>query len=323
MGWMGNSYRFGSGGGAPTTPSEMVFGHIEGDFSQMNVGTGDTWSAFDGDIDETFPYCAFGTTSGPSEIGYDFSWAYPSGTTITKIELWGSSNEGYIRSGNPTDTRWTLYGWDGSWNAIGNTGDFTDGMVADKRTITSTDTTTLFTKWKVILTYTGALSSRLAEMKCYTAGDVQILVPNIDGKNITPAIETNAAWGRSQNIVNGTDHNPETDCLASAGANTTDLVVPMTFDIARPVDKVVCYSSSDDGFFNGSNPTDMQIDLEGYNGSTWDALGDTGTFTDANSLAKTITSSDQATLFEAIRISISSASTQRKILSQLRVHVFI
>ena len=205
---------------------------------------------------------------------------------------------------------------------MGDTGDFTDGLTANKKTITSSDTTTLFTKWKVILTFTGSFSARIAEMKCFTAGSVQITVPNIDGKNITPGIETNTAWGRSMDIVDGTLHNPETDCLASLGANTDDLVIEIKFDKPRPVQKIVCSSSSDDGFFNGSNPADMQIDIAGDSGG-FTNIGDTGTFTDANNLVKTITSTDQVTLFDGVRIVISSASSQRKILSELKVHVFI
>ena len=316
-----NSFILGSSG--PTTPSEMVFGYFRGDFDRINGGTGDTWSAFDGDIDEPKAFCALSTEGSPVELGYDYSWANPSGLPIFSLDIWGSNDHGYINNGSPTDTKITLYGWNGSsWAALGDTGDFTDGLTANKKTITSSDTTTLFTKFKVILTFTGALTARIAEMKCFTTGAVQIKVPNIDGKNITPGIEANPIWGRSMDIVDGTLHNAETDCLASLGANTSDLVVPIDFDIARPVEKLVCYSSSDDGFFNGSNPTDMQIDLALFAGS-WTGFGTTGTFTDANNLVKTITSSDTTTLFTKARIIISTASSQRKILSELKIHVFI
>jgi len=85
------------------------------------------------------------------------------------------------------------------------------------------------------------------------------------------------------------------------------------------LDKFVC-SASSIGFINGSYPTGTKLSLEAWGGS-WNSVGNTETFTDANNIVKEITSTDQTTLFEKVRIVISTASSQRRSLAEAEYYV--
>ena len=318
-----NSFRVVSPA-APTTPSQMIFGYIEGDFTTKKAAGESAWSLFDGVIDRAETACPGTPGSSPVEAGYDFSWAHPSGLKIDKLEIWGSNTVGYISGISPTDLKLTLYGWVSSWTAIGDTGEFTDVNNANPKTIFSTDTTTLFTRFKVILTWTGGFTARIAQLKIYEVGVGQIALNLLDGINVGPnGIGVNSLWGRGEQIFDGSGNDILANNLLTNGATTSDFTIPLLFDKSRPVDKVVVFSGSDAGFHQQSDPTDMQIDLEGWNGSAWVALGDTGTFTDANNTTKTINSSDTTTLFSKIRIVISTATSGHRVLSEVEVHVFV
>jgi len=297
-------------------------GYIPGTFTLKSSGSTGMWAAFDGVLSKIWNAGAITPTQTTDGIlGYDFEFSKPAGIKIEKVEVTSSNNQGFIVSFNPTDTKISLEGWNGSiWVALGDTGLFTDGAVQVTKTITSTDQVTLFTRFRVLVSTTQNSVRTIAQVKLFevTAGEVSFNL--IDGNNITPALDTTTGSGTTEKWVDGTKHPMAANVEFTNVAGTADLVVPIVFDTARVIEKAILYGTSDGGFLISTDPTDVQIDLEGWNGSSWVALGNTGTFTDANSLVKIITSTDQVTTFTKARILISTASSDKKTCGEIEIY---
>ena len=142
--------------GSIFTPSGVYIGN-------MTTGTG-LADHFDGNTNDTGGY----TTTKPA-------W---SGMTITervwKAVVWSVSVQGFIQDANPTDTRITLYGKQGTapssatdGTALGNTGDFTDGTTNISKEILSDDVETEWDHLWIVITATGGVERRCAEIQLY------------------------------------------------------------------------------------------------------------------------------------------------------------
>lgn len=299
----------------------MPIGYIEGDYTNKVSGSTGMWACYDGIISKTNVQGGL-TIDVATEVslGYDFSFQFPLGIKIDKVEVWGANNHGYINTADPTDTKIKLECWDGVWNACGDTGLFTDGTTSDMRTITSTDQTTLFTRIR-LLTSTATSALRLiAAIKIYEVGGGIITVPVFDGNNVTPGI--GVSWGRGEEFALNTASVLLLNSLLTVAATTSDFVIPFLFDKPRSIDKVNVHSSTDHGFIFNTDPADVQIDLEGLISGSPTALGDTGIFTDSNSLSKEIDSSDKTTLYDGYQIRISTATSAFRVCSASVITIF-
>lgn len=292
----------------------LEMGYI-GNMNEQDGNLLDYQEAFNGITSDSALDGAFSvSTSSDGELGYNYSWEYAAGKKIEKVVVYASNNHGYITGSDPSDMVLYLEGWDGSWNALGNTGTFTDANSLVK-TITSSDQATLFTRIRVLVETATTAIRNITELEIHevTAGQL-----------VLNSIETNMSRtgkGKLMQAFDGVTVAVLSDSVQQINSVTTDSEHGVAFHTPYKIEKAILYSSSDQGFFALSNPTDMQIDLEGWNGSSWDAIGDTGTFTDANSISKTITSTDQTTLFEKVRVLISTASSQRRILAEAEYFV--
>ncbi len=94
---------------------------------------------------------------------------------------------------------------------------------------------------------------------------------------------------------------------AVKGTNVADCYIGKTFSSGVPIAKATVYATTTDGFMNsGASPNTLTITLYGKTGAApanatdGTALGNTGSFTDANSLVKTIFSNDTATAWDHV-----------------------
>jgi len=298
---------------------QMLFGYIDGSFTEKGTTFPGVYPVFFNDIDLTKEEGGFTVFGSPVNVGYDYTWQYPSGITIDRVEVTGSNDEGFCVSNNPTDLKITLEAWDGSWNNIGDTGEFTDGTTAVTKTINSTDTSTLFTRFRVVLSYSGGSIAAVASLKLFEFGGVQVVFPTVDES--TP-VRSNSGNGKGEQLVDDLGPSVSFDCAVSIASDASDYVMILNFDKSQPIDKAIIIASSTTGFINAASPTDVQLDMEGWDGSSWIALGDTGTFTDASSLSKTINSSDTTTHFSRMRITLSTATSAFRLVCEIKPFVF-
>lgn len=293
----------------------LEMGYI-GNMDDKSLHILDFQQAFNGITNASAASGAFSEViSADGELGYDFSWEYPEGKKIEKVVVYASNNKGYITGSDPTDMVIFLEGWDGAWNALGNTGTFTDANSLVK-TITSSDQTTFFTRIRVLVSTATTAARNIVELEIHEV---------TAGKLVLNFVETNMSKvnrGALMRAFDGVTVAPLSDSIQQQVSGTDDGEHGVIFHKPYKIEKAILYSSSDFGFSSLGDPTDMQIDLEGWNGSSWIALGNTGTFTDANSISKTIISSDQITLFEKVRSLISTAmASQSRILTEAEYFV--
>jgi len=303
-----NSFRV-----APPIASDKI---LIGYLGNMNNNIGDrsdVAEAFDGDTVETNVEGALTVTSDASDgiIGYDYIFDSSAGRKVEKVVMYSTSGDGgFINGAEPTDVLISIEGWDGVWNAIGNSGTFTDAGLLVK-TITSTDQVTLFTRVRAIISSATAGFRLCAEMEIHELTVGQMIF-NLVESNMTQA----SPGGDILSAFNGVTNDIAANSNITAVSSTADATHAVNFSVNHKIQKGIFYASNNGGFIESVDPTDVQLDLEGFNGTVWVALGNTGTFTDAPSLVKTIISSDQTTLFEKVRVVISTATSAKKILTE-------
>ena len=294
----------------------LLIGYITG-----NHGTGNKGVAvcFDGVTTKVYAICARSLSNTTDlEVGYDLIFEFPAGIKFDKIEITSSSNNGFLAPAGSVNLE--FQGYDGSWNSLGFTGSFVDVTVETTKTITASDQATSFTRFKVLCSSATSGVKFIADLKLFevTAGLVSLNF--IDNANISLAQDQ--AFGRLDQIVDGVFDPSNSNAFASV-ASTSDLIIPIPFKTPSPIDKFVINGSSSAGFFSGGDPTDCQIDGEGWNGSSWIALGNTGIFTDGVSLTKTIQSTDKVTVFQKARIILSSATSAQRFIGELEIYVLV
>jgi len=289
-----------------------------GDMNHVSSGSEGITEAWDGIVDTWNASALSVMGTADAIIGYDYVWSSSAGRKIDKIVIKGSTDHGMCVSNNPTDMDILAEGWNGSsWDSLGTTGAFTDSN-SNVKTITSTDQVTLFTRVRV------TISTATSSVKCAAQVEIHEVTAGLMQFNTIEGTfgDIPATWDLLEVAFDGVTDAPAGSSTATP-ANTSDGDLTVAFDTPRKVEKVLVYGSNNSGYCFTGNPTDVQIDLEGFNGSTWEALGDTGTFTDAASLIKTINSSDQSTLFEKVRVLISTATSTAKIIAEAEFYVLI
>ncbi len=295
----------------------VLIGYL-GNMNNQSGNRADVAEAFDGDTVETNVEGALTLNNDANDaiIGYDYSFDSSAGRKIDKVVMYASSGNGFFNATNPTDCLISIEGWDGSWNAIGNSGTFTDSNSLIK-TITSTDQVTLFTKVRAIISSATSDLKLVAEMEIHevTVGQMTF--------NVVESNMTQSVTGDILSAFNGVTDDTVANSNVTAATSTADATHAVNFSTPRKIEKGIFYNANNGGFVESVDPTDVQLDLEGWNGSSWVALGNTGTFTDADSLVKTIISTDQTTLFEKVRVVISTATSGKKILTEAEFFVLI
>lgn len=145
-------------------PSGGVNEQVVSGATGTNIGDmtnrGGLAAAFDGNTSQVFSSACSKDGAGTSTYA---GKNYSGGKAITKVECWGSSNFGYVATGNPSVTL-ELYGKNGApsnatdGTLLGTTGSFTDASNTNAKTITSGNQTTKYSHVWVRISADGTVS---------------------------------------------------------------------------------------------------------------------------------------------------------------------
>lgn len=155
------------------------------------------------------------------------------------------------------------------------------------------------------------------------------------GSNLVSTLVTIGNLGNMENKTTGSKGSIEAfdgsvstwdNSAITTASDTNDGILGMDwsgadqYPLGKKIEKVVVKGSTNHGLFVTENPTDMDIDIELWDGDSWNNVGNAGTFTDSNSIVKSITSSDQTTLFFKGRALVSSGTSGLKHISEIEFH---
>lgn len=136
----------------------------------MTIGGG-LASAFDGVEAQTRAASATGAAAGDGKLGKDYGVG--NGYAYAKFEFVSSSDYGFAYStGTPVISVYgTTDGGTTGGTLLGSVGPFSDPAGTDTKTVTSTDTTTVYRGWYAVVSgMAGGQQAVIAEAKAYTPG---------------------------------------------------------------------------------------------------------------------------------------------------------